>query len=97
MEIKLVKFGNTLVFRDRGREAFAAFEPEIKNISNSEGLTIDFAEVLTFSPSWGDEFLAPLFAKFGDKLVLKNTSNSSVKATIDILEKTKHIKFNVLS
>ncbi len=97
MEIKLVKFGNTLVFRDRGREAFTAFEPEIKNISASERITIDFNEVLTFSPSWGDEFLSPLFVKYGDHLILKNTSNSSVKATINILEKTKGFKFNVSS
>ena len=97
MEIKLVKFGNTLVFRDRGREAFTAFEPEIRSIPESTGVIIDFSEVLTFSPSWGDEFLSPLFKKYGDKLVLKNTSNSSVKATLDILEQTKGFKFNVAS
>jgi hypothetical protein len=95
MEIKLVKFGNTLVFRDRGREAFTAFEPELKGHPDSDGIILDFADVLTFSPSWGDEFLSPLFSRYGDKLILKNTSNTSVKATIDILEKTKKIKFNV--
>ena len=97
MEIKLVKFGNTLVFRDRGREAFTAFEPELKGHPESEGIILDFKDVLTFSPSWGDEFLSPLYTRYGEKLVLKNTSNASVKATIDILEKTKNIKFNVLN
>ncbi|MDB4984659.1 MAG: hypothetical protein JWM20_838 [Patescibacteria group bacterium] len=97
MEIQLVKFGNTSVFRDRGREAFTAFEPELKNFSDSEELILDFSGILTFAPSWGDEFLSPLVSKYGDRLILKNTSNSSVKATLDILEKTRNIKFNVAS
>lgn len=97
MEIKLAKFGSTLVFRDRGREAFAAFEPSLKHYSTSDDLVIDFEGVLTFTPSWGDEFLSPLFERYGRKLVLKNTTNSSVKATLKILNETKKFDFNVAS
>lgn len=97
MEIKISKFGNTLVFRDRGREAFKAFEPELVNLPESEDLILDFSDVLTFSPSWGDEFISPLFSIYKNRLILKNTSNSSVKATLDILEKIKEFKFNVAS
>lgn len=98
MEIKIVKFGNTLVFRDRGREAFNVLEPQLKDVTDSENITLDFIDVLTLSPSWGDEVISPLSKKYGDKLLLKNTSNSSIKATLDILKKTnKEFKFNILS
>lgn len=97
MEVKLVKFGTTLVFRDRGREAFKVFEPGLKALHDNENLEIDFSGVLTFSPSWGDEFICPLFQRYGDRLVLKNTQNSSVVATLSILAEINNYKFNIAS
>lgn len=97
MNIALSKFGNTLVFRDRGKEAFSALETTIKDVPSSEQVVIDFSNVLTFSPSWGDEFLSPLHEKYGQNLQLANTSNSSVQATLDILKKTKGFEFNVIN
>ncbi|MCR4279162.1 MAG: STAS-like domain-containing protein [Candidatus Zambryskibacteria bacterium] len=95
MDIQLVKFGTTLVFRERGREAFAAFEPALKNLPDAEKVVMDFAGVITFSPSWGDEFISPLFSAHGDRLILRNTSNPSVQATLEILGKTHSMKFNI--
>lgn len=48
---------------------------------------------LSNSPSWGDEFLTPLLREYGDRLILKNTQNPSVKATIEILEQINKRKF----
>jgi len=48
---------------------------------------------VTFTPSWGDEFLSPLLDKFKDNLVLKNTENLSVQATLRLLEKIHNKKF----
>ena len=93
MKIELKKFGNTLVSRQAGREAFAAFQPTLRSINPEENIEIYFEGVLTFSPSWGDEFLIPLVKKFGDKLTLISTDNPSVKATLEILEKINGIKF----
>lgn len=95
MEVKLVKFGNTLVFRDRGREAFRTFEPNLQDVSDTENISLDFAGVLTFSPSWGDEFISPLYERYKNRLVFKNTSNSSVQATLKILKESKKIDLNV--
>lgn len=95
MNIALEKFGNTLVFRDRGKEAFSALEPNLKDVPATENVIVDFSNVLTFSPSWGDEFLSPLFVKYGNNLKLANTSNSSVLATLDILKQTKGFEFNL--
>ena len=40
-----------------------------------EIIEVNFDGVLTFSPSWGDEFLTPLLNTYEDRLILKNTSN----------------------
>ena len=88
MVIELKKFGTTLLSRQTGREAFSALQPLLKDLKENENLEIDFDGVLTFSPSWGDEFLTPLLNTYGERLILKNTSNPSVQATLDILQKT---------
>lgn len=88
MVIELKKFGTTLLSRQTGREAFSALQPLLKDVKENENLEIDFDGVLTFSPSWGDEFLTPLINTYGERLILKNTSNPSVQATLDILQET---------
>lgn len=95
MNIFLEKFGTTLISRQSGREAFAAFRPTLKDVSVDETIEVDFKGVITFSPSWGDEFLRPLMEEYKNKVVLKNTENLSVKATLEILEKIGNMKFNV--
>ncbi len=93
MIIELKKFGTTLISRQAGREALAAFQPTLQSINPEENIEINFEGVLTFSPSWGDEFLTPLAKKFGSRLILIVTDNLSVKATLEILEKISDIKF----
>jgi|SRR3989344_7775427 len=91
MKIELKKFGTTLVSRQTGREAFSAFAPTLKDFTG-ERIEVDFEGVITFSPSWGDEFLTPLFHKYGDKVTLLNTKNPSVQATLSLLEKITAVK-----
>lgn len=57
MTIFLKKFGTTLNGRQFGRESFAAFEPSLRDVKNDEDVVVDFEGVVTFTPSWGDEFL----------------------------------------
>ncbi len=94
MLIELKKFGNLLTSRQLGKESLAAILPQLPK-SNNEKIVIDFFDVTTFSPSWGDEFLSPLQQKYQNNLFLKNTNNPSVKATIEILEETNQVKFQV--
>ncbi len=94
MIIELKKFGQILTSRDDGREAYLALQPNLKDVDIKKEIIIDFNEVEAFTPSWGDEFLTPLFKKFGKNLFLKNTENLSVKVTLDILEETNKINFN---
>jgi len=88
MIMELKKFGTTLISRQTGKEAFLAFRPLLKGAKEDEIIELNFDGVLTFSPSWGDEFLTPLLNIYGNRLILKNTSNPSVKATLEILETT---------
>ncbi len=86
MRIEIKKFGDVLVSRQAGREAFAAFLPTLKNIKKGEVILIDFSGVVVLSPSWADEFLTPMFDRFGNSLKLIPSRNSSVKLTIQTIE-----------
>lgn len=95
MTIYLKKFGTTLNSRQFGRESFAAFKPSLKNIKKTEDVIVDFEGVITFTPSWGDEFLGPLFKEFGKQIILKNTENPSVQASLKMLSKIYSGQFRI--
>jgi len=89
MIIKLNKFGTTLTSRQDGKEAYNAFRSTLDSIPKNEKVEIDFDGVITFTPSWADEFITPILATFDSKIILKNTGNPSVKATLQLLESIK--------
>lgn len=93
MTINITKFGSVLTSRQAGKESYAAFLPTLNSLNSKEGILVDFAGVISFSPSWGDEFLTPLQQQFGGRLKLKNTTNPSVALTITTLEKINGYKF----
>jgi len=85
MNIELKKFGTTLVSRPAGKEAWLAFQPVLKGVLPDEKIIVNFDGVVVLTPSWADEFLTPLRNNFKEKVELINTNNSSVKATLSIL------------
>lgn len=96
MRVILGKFGDILISRQAGKEAFAAFQSSLKSVPPDEAVEIDFSDVITFSPSWGDEFLTPLRKQYGDRLILVNIGNNpSVKETLKILEQISNVSFNI--
>jgi len=96
MNIELKKFGTTLISRQSGREAYSALQPLLRDVASEENIEINFEGILTFSPSWGDEVLSPLLNIYGKRLVLKNTDNPSVQATLEILERITEKKFTII-
>lgn len=88
MQIFLKKFGTILVSRPAGKESYLAFQPILRGIEESEPVKVDFEGVDVLTPSWADEFLTPLKEKFGGRVRYEHTQNPSVKATLEILEKT---------
>lgn len=97
MKLKLEKFGTTLISRELGSEAFKAFQTTLRDLPQEEDLEIDFSGVLTLSPSWTDEFLSPLLAQLGDRLVLMPSDNLSVQATLKILQEVNKRSFKFKS
>jgi len=89
MKIELKKFGNLLTSRQDGREALAAIEPLLKNMSENEVFDIDFEGVTTFTPSWADEFITNLVDRFGNRVHFVNDENLSVKTTLELLKKLR--------
>ncbi|OGI69811.1 hypothetical protein A2643_03280 [Candidatus Nomurabacteria bacterium RIFCSPHIGHO2_01_FULL_39_220] len=80
--IYLKKFGNVLVSRPLGQEAFNAIRPQL----NPEvPVQIDFDQVLTITPSWLDEFLTNLADFNKGKVELLPTKNPSVMAALPVL------------
>ncbi len=89
MLIQLKKFGVVLTSRQAGKEAFSAYNPYFDKLGEQESIIIDFQGVITFSPSWGDEFLSPLVLKYKDRITFQNSDNPSVKATLSLLHDIK--------
>lgn len=82
-EIKLKQFGVMLLSRPAGREAWLAAQAYVLP-KQDDNIVVDFDGVLVLSPSWADEFLTKLKEKFPE-VEYKNTSNASVKASLDII------------
>jgi len=87
MKIELKKFGDLLTSRQDGKEALAAIEPQLKTLDENSIIEIDFDGVITFTPSWADEFITKLIDRFGNRVSLVNTENPSVVATLSLLKR----------
>lgn len=85
MRIELRKFGEVLTSRPAGKEAFAAIRPTLD--PNADAVEIDFADIVSLSPSFADEFFTALKNMYGEKVTYLPTDNPSVVETLKILEK----------
>jgi hypothetical protein len=94
MKIKLRQFGESLSSRETGKDAYSSFLSTLATLDTDEPIEIDFEGVSSLSPSWGDEFLSPLLKKLKNKLILFNTTNLSVDATINFLAEINKQNFN---
>lgn len=77
-----------LISRPAGREAWlAALAYTLPK--NDDKIVVDFEGVLVMAPSWADEFLTKLKEKYSN-VEYQNTSNASVKASLEIIWKIKN-------
>ena len=92
MKIELKKFGEMLISRPAGREAFLAMSAYlIKDLKKDELIKIDFKGVKVLTPSWADEVLTKLAEKFKN-IKLINTENSTIQATLKTLREYSGLK-----
>lgn len=85
MVIKLSKFGEVLVSRPSGKEAFLAFAQTLNLVRENERVEVDFTGVAVLTPSWADEFLTPLVKRFPKRVFFGKTTNPSVLESLKIL------------
>jgi hypothetical protein len=83
MEIKISNFGDILMSRPAGREAFLLARAYIfKEIKSDETIVLDFDGIMVLAPSWADEFVSGIKRDYTNKLQCINTDNPSVKASL---------------
>jgi len=83
MNIKIKNFGDILMSRPAGRDAFLMAKAYIlKEIKNNEEIVLDFYEVKVLAPSWADEFISGIKAEYSNLIQYINTENPSVKASL---------------
>ena len=92
MRIYLSKFGSVLISRPSGKEAFAVLQMKLQELSSKEKIELDFVDVNVLTPSWADEFVTPLVNQYKGRVILQNTKNSSVEATLRILKEANDSK-----
>lgn len=84
MKIDLKKFGEILVSRPSGREAYLAMSAYVtKDLKESDEIIIDFAGVKVLAPSWADEVISKLAQNH--QVRFENADNPTVQATLKTL------------
>ncbi|EKD79153.1 MAG: hypothetical protein ACD_41C00152G0004 [uncultured bacterium] len=92
MRIELKKFGEMLISRPAGKEAFLALSAyQTRDLDKNELIEIDFDGVKVLTPSWADEVVTKLAEQF-TQVSLLNTDNSSVQATLKTLRQYSGVK-----
>lgn len=92
MRVELKKFGEILISRPAGREAYLAMSAYLtKGLPKDEIIEIDFYGVKVLTPSWADEVITKIARDFKN-IKLVNTANSTVKATLKTLMEYSGLK-----
>jgi len=83
MIIQINNFGDVLMSRPAGREAFLMAKAYIfKEIKENEEITLDFDNIKVLAPSWADEFITGIKSDYINDIHYINTENPSVKAAL---------------
>lgn len=83
MILQMSNFGEVLISRPAGREAFLAASAYIFNLLKKESeLVLDFSNVKVLAPSWADEFIVALRKNITSNISYINTDNPSVSASL---------------
>jgi hypothetical protein len=83
MEVKISNFGDILMSRPAGREAFMMAKAYVfKELKKSETVILDFDGIKVLAPSWADEFVCGIKREYENAVQCINTENPSVKASL---------------
>ncbi len=83
MVLQINKFGDILMSRPAGKEAFLMAKAYILNEAKpDETIFLDFSDVKVLAPSWADEFVTNLKSNYPNKIEFLNTDNESVRESL---------------
>jgi hypothetical protein len=83
MVICMKNFGDILMSRPAGREAFSMAKAYVfKDVKEDDDIVLDFDEIKVLAPSWADEFILGIKSEYSNKVHCINTENPSVKASL---------------
>jgi len=83
MVVKIKNFGDILMSRPAGRDAFLMAKAYVfKETNKNDEIILDFDEVKVLAPSWADEFISGIKSEYTNSLQYINTENPSVKASL---------------
>ena len=83
MLVNMINFGDILMSRPLGREAFLLAKAYVfKGIKESDEIILDFDGIKVLAPSWADEFISGLKSEYSNIIQYINTENPSVKASL---------------
>jgi len=83
MVIAINNFGDILMSRPAGREAFLMAKAYVfTEIKENDDIILDFDGIKVLAPSWADEFISGIKKEYSNRVQYVNTENPSVKATL---------------
>lgn len=86
MRVEIKKFGEILVSRPAGREAYLAFKAYLSPKDVSEPIELDFSDVKVLGPSWAEEFVGALKREHRGAVVCLPSDNPSIIESLKIIE-----------
>jgi hypothetical protein len=82
----MIKFGDILISRPAGREAFLAARSYLfKDTPAGDSIILDFKDVKVLAPSWGDEFVTGLKSLYPNRIEAANIDSPAVKAALKVV------------
>jgi hypothetical protein len=94
MKIEIKKFGNILISRSSGKEAYLAMSAYLtKDVNKDELIEIDFSGVTVLAAGWADEVITKIFQNFRNVKLL-HTDNPSAQVSLKILEECSDLKIS---
>jgi len=83
MVVNVGNFGDMLLSRPAGREAFLMAKAYVfMGINPQDDIILDFNDIKVLTPSWIDEFITGIRSELANPLQYINTENPSVKASL---------------
>jgi hypothetical protein len=93
MKIELKKFGDKLISRPAGREAFLAMSAyTLGDIKDDEKIEIDFEGIKVLAPSWADEVITKIAEKYKNVSLINTDKNGTIASTLKILREYSDLK-----